>query len=434
MFGRIGQGLARLAIASALTAGAASASDEALDSRTRDLQDIQHRIESLGRELGEQHVDRLALIEELEAREREVAEAAVGGRELALAVAEQTRVAEALRIRHLEEYEALEQELAVWADLIRTAYVMGRADRLRLFLNQEDTAQASRILSYFAYLNREQLRRITAIQARVERLTRLAHDAEREAARLIELAQRQDAARLRLEAARQERAEVLARLEASIAGGTGDLQILERDAEALRLLVEHLRQRAQIRAELEIHRDPFPARKGRLAWPLLHGDVVAEFGSPKPDSELRWDGVLLAARQGEEVRAIHDGRVVHADWLRGFGLLLVIDHGEGYMSIYGHNEALLTETGEWVATGEVIALSGDSGGRAEPVLYFAIRHNGKPQDPAGWCGGGGHLGGVSEAGCNDLSALRERVGDEPIKRHRMPTTGEASRDRAHGAA
>jgi murein hydrolase activator len=425
--------LAGLAIASALAAGTASSSDEALDSRTRDLQDIQHRIESLGRDLTEQHADRLVLIKELEAREREVAGAAVSGRELALAVAEQTRVAEALRIRHLEEYEALEQELAVWADLIRTAYVMGRADRLRLLLNQEDTAQASRILSYFAYLNREQLRRITAIQARVERLTRLAHDAEREAARLIELAQRQDAARLRLEAARQERAEVLARLEASIAGGTGDLQILERDAEALRLLVEHLRQRAQIRAELEIQRDPFPARKGRLAWPLLHGDVVAEFGSPKPDSELRWDGVLLAARQGEEVRAIHDGRVVHADWLRGFGLLLVIDHGEGYMSIYGHNEALLTETGEWVATGEVIALSGDSGGRAEPVLYFAIRHNGKPQDPAGWCGGGGHLDPLSARGRDDLSALRERVGGEPIKRHRRSTTDAASLARATGA-
>jgi septal ring factor EnvC (AmiA/AmiB activator) len=428
-FDRIGYGFAGLVLVCALVPTptvAETARDETLDTRAKDLQEIQRQVESVGRDLVAQQADRRALIAELEVREREVAEAAVSGRELALAVAEQTRVAEALRVRHLEEHAALEQELAVWADLVRTAYVMGRADRLRLLLNQEDTAQASRILSYFAYLNREQLRRITAIQARVERLTRLAHDAEREAARLIELAQRQEAARLRLEAARQERADVLSRLEASIVGRTEDLEVLERDAEALRLLVEHLRQRAQIRAELEIQRDPFPARKGRLAWPLLHGDILAAFGTPKPDSELHWDGVLLAARQGEEVRAVHDGRVVHADWLRGFGLLVVIDHGEGYMSIYGHNEALLKEPGEWVANGEVIALSGNSGGREEPALYFAIRHNGKPQDPSGWCGGPGQQGPLSGAGRRDHYGLRERVGGESIKPDRGPRIGKAS--------
>jgi murein hydrolase activator len=401
-----------------IPAVAAPAPDGTLGSRSKDLREIQRQVESLSRELTEQQADREALLEELEAREREVAVAAVRGRELALAVAEQTRVAEALRVRHLEETEALEHELAVWADLVRTAYVMGRADRLRLLLNQEDTAQASRILSYFAYLNREQLRRITAIQTRVERLTRLAHEADREAARLIELAARQETARQRLEAAKRERSEVLSRLESSIAGRSEDLQVLERDAESLRLLVEHLRQRAQIRAELEIERDPFPARKGRLAWPLLQGDVLAEFGAPKDDSELRWDGVLLAAREGEEVRAVHDGRVLHADWLRGFGLLLVIDHGEGYMSIYGHNEALLKEAGEWVSTGEVIALSGNSGGRGEPVLYFAIRHNGKPQDPAGWCGGLGHQGNLFE--------FRERVAGESIKSVRRRANSPAS--------
>lgn len=386
----ISPGRVRLALAlvlASMTGIATPATDEALGSRSKDLQEIQQRVESLGRELIGQQADRRALIEELEARERDVAEAAVSGRELALTITEQTRVAEALRVRHLEESEILEKELTTWADLVRTAYIMGRADRLRLLLNQEDTAQASRILSYFAYLNREQLIRITAIKTRVERLTRLAHNADREAARLSELAQLQDASLRRLEAARQERAAILSRLESSIAGRTDDLQELERDAESLRLLVEHLRQRAQISAELEIHREPFPARKGRLAWPLLQGDVLTAFGAPKEGSELRWDGVLLAAREGEEVRAVHDGRILYADWLRGFGLVLVIDHGEGYMSIYGHNEAMLKEAGEWVATGEVIALSGNSGGRSEPVLYFAIRYNGKPQDPAGWCGG-----------------------------------------------
>jgi septal ring factor EnvC (AmiA/AmiB activator) len=152
------------------------------------------------------------------------------------------------------------------------------------------------------------------------------------------------------------------------------------------LLVQHLRQRAEIRAELEVQREPFELRRGHLPWPLLEGRLRASFGSSKEGSELTLDGVLLAANEGEEVRAVYDGRVVYADWLRGFGMLLVIDHGDGYMSLYGHNETLLKEVGEWVAAGEVIALSGNSGGRDEPVLYFAIRRNGEPLDPATWCG------------------------------------------------
>jgi septal ring factor EnvC (AmiA/AmiB activator) len=369
-----------------------SGSSEALEARSHDLEQIQQTVEALGAELIRQQGDRQALIEELETREREVAAAAVKGRELARQIAEQTRLAERLRVRQIEEHRSLDQELTVWADLIHTAYVMGRADRLRLLLNQEDTAKATRILSYFAYLNRAQLSRVDAIRIQIERLTRLTSEAQRESARLLELAGDQEAVLAQLEQAKTERAEVLRQLEESIASRTLDLRSLERDAQALRQLVEHLRQRAQMLAELEIQRDPFKARKGRLGWPLLGSHVLAEFGAPKKDTELRWDGVLLAAREGDEVRAVYDGRVLHADWLRGFGLLLVIDHGDGYMSLYGHNEALLKEPGEWVATGEVIALSGKSGGRDEPVLYFAIRHNGRPQDPAAWCDGSAREG------------------------------------------
>jgi len=415
-------GLLMLCLLSTFAVAAPKDHDQSLTQRSQDLQEIQRTVEAISEDLIEQEADRRALIKELEEREREVAVAAVTGRELALALEEQTRVAEGLRVRQLEEHRALDRELTLWADLVRTAYVMGRADRLRLLLNQEDTAQATRILSYFAYLNREQFRRITAIQTRAERLAGLARDAEREAARLSELAQRQAEARQRLEAARHERAEVLSRLEESIAGRTQDLQSLERDAESLRRLVEHLRQGAQIRAELEIHRDPFTARKGRLSWPLLEGHVLADFGTQKEDTELRWDGVLLAARQGEEVRAVHDGRVVHADWLRGFGLLLVIDHGEGYMSIYGHNEALLKELGEWVSTGEVIALSGNSGGRNESVLYFAIRHNGRPQDPTGWCGGSARQGRLDHSIQGNIFDQREQLGADSIKHPQGPET------------
>ncbi|MFD2112809.1 murein hydrolase activator EnvC family protein [Thiorhodococcus fuscus] len=364
-------------------------SDPSLDARQRDLMDIERKVESIGQDLIGRREDRRAMILELEARERNVAELALANRELQRLVAEHTRIAAELRARQAEERQALDKQLVLLAELVRTAYVMGRADRLRLLLNQQDPTEASRVMSYFAYFNRERMKRIQAVQESADRLARLARDAEEEAKRLAKLAKSQEATRQRLEVAKQERAKVLKQLEATIASRSETLETLKKDAESLKRLIEHLRQRAQIRAELDIRREPFEKRKGRLPWPLLEGRIVASFGSRKEDSEVAWDGVLLAAREGEEVRAVSGGRVVYADWLRGFGLLMVIDHGDGFMTLYGHNEALMREVGEWVSGGDIIALGGNSGGRSKAVLYFAIRRMGKPQDPAQWCTGSG---------------------------------------------
>ncbi len=374
---------------------AAEPADEVVSAKERDLVEIERRVEELGTELAGQNAERQSLIAELEERERDIAALALAGRELDQLVREQTRVAAELRERQAQEQEALEAELSLLSDLLRTAYAMGRADRLRMLLNQEDPARGTRVMSYFAYLNRERVRRVDAVRGRAERLAQLARDAEREAARLREFSVRQAETRNRLTAAKQARTEVLASLERTIEDREGDVASLRRDAENLRLLIEHLRQRAQIQAELDISRDPFASHKGRLAWPLLEGRILAGFGSHREGSDLTWDGVLLRAHEGEEVRAVYDGRVVFADWLRGFGLLLVIDHGDTYMSLYGHNETLLKEVGEWVAGGDVIALSGKSGGRDDAALYFGIRHNGKPMDPVGWCRGSADQGKAS---------------------------------------
>lgn len=384
-----GPGPLRLVLLCLILGAAASAnedSDAVIERREKDLQSIERQVETIGEELIGRSSERQALIAELEERERDVAALALAGRELARMVAEQTRVSQELRDREAQERKSLEREIGRLAELLRTAHAMGRADILRLLLNQEDPVRASRVLSYFAYFNRDRVARIQAVESRAQRLALLAKDAERETRRLVDLATQQEATRVRLETAKEERRKVLASLEQTIASREEDWALLQRDAENLRLLVEHLRQRAQIRAELGVQREPFVERRGQLAWPLLEGRVMAGFGSAKEGSELSLDGVLLVAREGEEVRAVYDGRVVYADWLRGFGMLLVIDHGDGYMSLYGHNEALLKEVGEWVAAGEVIALSGSSGGREEPLLYFAIRHHGQPLDPATWCG------------------------------------------------
>jgi murein hydrolase activator len=360
--------------------------DAAIEGRERDLQSLKRQVETLSKDLIDRNAERRSLIGELEERERDVAALALAERELTRLVEEQTRVSRELRDREAQEQRSLEREIGRLSELLRTAHAMGRADVLRLLLNQEDPVRASRVLSYFAYFNRDRVGRIRAVESQAQRLALLAKDAEREAARLVALATQQEATRVRLEAAKAERAKILAGLEATIASREGDLMLLQSDAENLRLLVEHLRQRAQIQAELGVQREPFAQRRGHLTWPLLEGRIRSGFGSSKEGSEITLDGVLLVAREGEEVRAVYDGRVVYADWLRGFGMLLVIDHGDGYLTLYGHNQALLKEVGEWVAAGEAIALSGNSGGRDDPVLYFAIRRHGEPLDPAVWCG------------------------------------------------
>lgn len=360
---------------------------ETVAEREAELEDLQRQSAAVAATLVGEQAERQALIAELQTREREVAVLAITGRELAQRQGEQARVAEGLRIREAEAREALAVQVADLGAQLRSAYAMGRAEGLRVLLNQQDPLRASRIMSYFAYLNRERLRGIRAVEAGAERLAALAADAERERARLAALSAEQAATQARLEAARGERARVLAGLERTILDREETLNGLGRAAENLRILVENLRARAQIEAELAVRIAPFAEHQGRLPWPLLEARPLCAFGTPKAeDSELTWDGVLLAAREGEEVRAVWAGRVVYADWLPGFGMLLVIDHGDGYLSFYGHNEALLGEVGDWVATGEVIALGGNSGGRGRPVLYFAIRHNGEPLDPARWCG------------------------------------------------
>jgi septal ring factor EnvC (AmiA/AmiB activator) len=161
------------------------------------------------------------------------------------------------------------------------------------------------------------------------------------------------------------------------------LASLRRDEARLQKLLEDLRLEVErIPADRPRGR-PFTERRGQLPWPTA-GELKARFGEPRAAAPP-WDGVLIAAPAGTEVRAVHRGRVAFAEWLRGFGLLLILDHGDGYMSLYGHNDSLLKETGEWVEAGEPVSVTGASGGTTEVGLYFAIRHRGQALDPAAWC-------------------------------------------------
>jgi septal ring factor EnvC (AmiA/AmiB activator) len=268
---------------------------------------------------------------------------------------------------------------------LRQAWASGGDDSLKLLLNQEDPEALARVLAYYRYIAAA---RSEALAGFRETLAELEAVETAAAARRDELGAERDAlvARQReLAAARDRRREAVAALAASIAERDAQLARLARDAEALEEVLGEIE--AAIR-DLAIPADyqPFTAARGSMPWPTA-GEHANRFGRPRNQGKMRWRGITINAEAGSTVQAIHHGRVVYADWLRGSGLLLVLDHGEGYMSLYAHNQSLLKDVGDWVTAGTPIATVGASGGRERAALYFEIREGGKPVDPARWCRG-----------------------------------------------
>ena len=186
-----------------------------------------------------------------------------------------------------------------------------------------------------------------------------------------------------LAASRQQRQQVLGALDRDLQDKGARLARLKQDEQELQALIRKLQETIDDLPEVKTDERPLKSLKGRLNWPLK-GRMLARFGSRKAGN-LRWDGVMIGTPEGRKVKAVHRGRVAFADWLRGYGLLLIIDHGDGYMTLYGNNQSLFKETGEWVEASEPVALAGSSGGRPEPGIYFGIRVKGKAVNPRKWC-------------------------------------------------
>jgi septal ring factor EnvC (AmiA/AmiB activator) len=291
-----------------------------------------------------------------------------GARRVALAAEKKQREAE------------IAAQKASLARALRIAYLIGRDEPLKLLLNQEDPARAGRIFVYYSYFGRARAAQVDRIQADVARLDQIDKDLAAEEQRLADLegGRRTDLARL--EAAREQRATALAALKEQSRTRTETLQRLQREQAGLATLLRELR-RAIEKYPLEGN-DAFSHLRGKLAWPV-GGQIAARFGQTRAGG-VKWDGVLIDTERGAQVRAVYQGRIIFADWLPGLGLLAIVDHGDGYLSLYGHNDRLYKAVGERVNAGEAIAAAGDSGGSARPALYFEIRKAGHPVDPLPW--------------------------------------------------
>jgi septal ring factor EnvC (AmiA/AmiB activator) len=272
------------------------------------------------------------------------------------------------------ERERLEQTL-------RVAYFSGDQERLKLLLGQDDPGELARMMVYQSYLAQSRAQRLTAVREHLAEIERLEAASAAETTKLRELEQQRSQQLAALEQARATRADAVADLDKRVRDRNSAINELEGRERTLVELLDKLRSAL---SDFPVQGDrPFLALRGQLTWPVS-GRLLADFGELRAGQRLRWDGVLVSADRGTEVHAVANGRVAFADWLPGLGLLVIVEHGDGYMSLYGHNDTLRKSAGDWVRPGDVIGTVGDCGGEARPALYFEIRRGKAPQNPHPW--------------------------------------------------
>ncbi|MTT51508.1 peptidoglycan DD-metalloendopeptidase family protein [Alcanivorax sp. VBW004] len=265
---------------------------------------------------------------------------------------------------------------------VRASYQAGRQERIKLLLNQEQPDQIARLLRYQEYYQRARSNRLKAVNGELDELKAIALRVEK--ARQVLLEKRTDVQRHadKLQDAQKERQATLASLNRSLDDRGSNLNQLKADQQRLQKLLADM-QRSLNDIPADLGGKPFGNLAGKLPWPV-EARISTGYNSRR-EGALRWQGVIFNAAPGTPVRAIHAGRVVFADWLRGYGLLTIVDHGNGYLTLYGYNQSLLREVGEWVSAGDSLALAGNSGGNRTNGLYFEIRHRGKAVNPTRWC-------------------------------------------------
>lgn len=376
-----------LALAAAVAATCAAGSNDSSSSAAKLAQlraQIAHLSASEAADLRLKHHElaRLANLEEqIGSLQRELA--ALAGQAQRLSVRRHKLAAQSAADRTAAT--AARQQLAA---ALRAAFLLGREPEIKLALEGDDPAAAARLLGYYGYYVRARGKRIADLSAQVVAYDRLRSELAATGAQLARTESDRRHSLASLRQAQQERRATVAGLNRKIADKRERIAALRRDAARLENVVRSVsRTLADVPAKV-LEQEDFGKLRGRLPWPVS-GRIVDGFGSERAAGELKWEAVQIAAPAGARVHAVAYGRIAYAGWLPYYGLVLIVDHGDGYLTVYGHNQALYKQVGDWVQAGEVIATVGASGGQPKPVLYFQIRHNDRPLDPARWCRSGG---------------------------------------------
>lgn len=379
----------------------------AANSRSRppdpvDLRELRTRIERLKNDVANAEDSRAEARDGLRESERAISEA---NRQLR-ALGEERRSTRGELTRLGNEAQRMEKELAGRQEaigrLLSARYLGGEVDYLKLVLSGVDPNQTAREIHYYGYISRAHAALIHALRSSLDKLKELQGESRVQAAELVEIEAEQKKERSQLAREQAARRNILDRVSARIREQRREIKSLERDETRLSRLIEELGKviadearkartsprkagprNESVPSESDGLTGGFAALKGRLRLPV-RGELASRFGSSRADGGPSWKGLFIRAPAGQEVRAVAPGRVVFAEWMRGFGNLLILDHGEGYLTVYGNNEAVLKQVGDVVRAGDAVATTGASGGSAESGLYFETRHEGRPFDPLKW--------------------------------------------------
>lgn len=370
-----------LAAPAALAQGAPERAQNEAAAQKR-LETLRAQIKAIAKEQRELEAERGDAARDLRAADGKINEAVRALRRTEAGIAIQESELQQLEAQKTALEAGLGEQREALAMLVRSAYALGRHEQLKLLLAQDRMSDLARVLTYHRYFQADRQRRISGLLAELRELAAVAQQIT-DQHQILEAARLQQQTELAaLETQRGERAGVLATLESKFKDRAGRLAALGRDEKSVLRLLEQLRDAvADIPRQVDDNR-PFATRRGQLGRPLA-GTALAGYGGRLPDGRSS-DGLLIAGTAGAEVRAVAPGRVAFADWLKGYGLLAIVDHGDGWMSLYAFNDALLKDVGDWVRSGEPLATVGSSGGQGRPALYFELRRNGQPQDPKPW--------------------------------------------------
>lgn len=359
------------------------------------LDEVRARIEALQRKLTESEGVKAEAVDALRESEQAISET---NRKVFLLAGRQRELRASLgrlEVRRHQTEESVASQREALGKVLYQQYLAGQAEPLKLLLSGRDPNAVARGLHYLTYVSRARSQLISGLRRELDGLDAITRETEGNSRELAELAAEQAKQKRELEGQRHAREGVLRRVSQQINQQRHQMEVLKHNEERLTRLVERLaRQIARVptpRSHLRNEHVPeagtdagsFRQLRGRLKLPVV-GELVNRFGSPREDSGLSWKGLFISAHQGDEVRAVASGRVVFADWLRGFGNLLIIDHGGGYLSLYGNNDSLYKRAGDPVRAAEAVAAVGATGGNPDSGLYFELRYQGKPFDPLSW--------------------------------------------------
>lgn len=362
----------------------ANGDDDSNEKRAQ-LKALKSRISSLQGELNNKREQRGSAQKTLREVETQLGELQRKLRNTTAAIAQQQQQLRALNERKNSLREQQRKQQSLIEQQILAAYQLGQEKKLKMLLNQESPDKLSRALVYYDYFNKARAEQIKSYLDTIAELDTIAPAIELKTTELNGSRDQLNAQTSALAAKQQQRKQTLAALDKQIGSRDEQLKAMQAEQDDLLKLLSAIEEEVA-NISLPDSYSPFKTHRGKMSWPAA-GKHLNHFGSARGDSSLTWNGIEIAANPGSEVKAIHHGRVVFADWLRGAGLLIILDHGDGYMSLYGHNESLLHETGDWVKAGDAIATVGNSGGRNAASLYFEIRKDGQPTNPARWCRG-----------------------------------------------